>query len=375
MVREVEAALDAGAFGLSSGLIYAPGIHAGGRRDRGAGPHGHPARGPVRDAHAQRGRRTVRIARGVDRHDPGGARRGRRRAAPAGLASQVRRPGGVGPGRGGHRGAGRGSRRGSGRGRGPVPVHRGRDDPRDDPPAEPARARRRGVRRRAERSRGPRPRPPPRWSAASPAGRTWPRTRAGQGSGSRSRRAIPDWAGTVAGRTRRGAWAPTRRISPWTPWSTTAWTCRSSSSAWTRPTSRRSWPCPGSRSARTPRAAGRATRSSTRAGRIRGRTGARPACSARTYASAARSRSRPRSPSSAACPRRDWACAIAASSARAPSPTSSSFDPRRSPTTATYEQPSRHPSGIEHVVVNGNVAVLAGHETGERAGRLLRRAG
>ncbi|MEA2577692.1 MAG: N-acyl-D-amino-acid deacylase, partial [Chloroflexota bacterium] len=28
MVREVEAALDAGAFGLSSGLIYAPGIHA-----------------------------------------------------------------------------------------------------------------------------------------------------------------------------------------------------------------------------------------------------------------------------------------------------------------------------------------------------------
>ena len=29
MVREVEAALDAGAFGLSSGLIYAPGMHAG----------------------------------------------------------------------------------------------------------------------------------------------------------------------------------------------------------------------------------------------------------------------------------------------------------------------------------------------------------
>lgn len=42
---------------------------------------------------------------------------------------------------------------------------------------------------------------------------------------------------------------------------------------------------------------------------------------------------------------------------------------------ATYEQPSHHPIGIEHVVVNGRVAVLAGRETGERPGRLLRRAG
>lgn len=42
---------------------------------------------------------------------------------------------------------------------------------------------------------------------------------------------------------------------------------------------------------------------------------------------------------------------------------------------ATYEQPSRHPVGIEHVVVNGRLAVQAGQETGERAGRLLRRAG
>jgi N-acyl-D-aspartate/D-glutamate deacylase len=42
---------------------------------------------------------------------------------------------------------------------------------------------------------------------------------------------------------------------------------------------------------------------------------------------------------------------------------------------ATYERPSRHPVGIEHVVVNGRSAVQAGQETGERSGRLLRRAG
>ena len=34
MVREVEAALDTGAFGLSTGLIYAPGMHADAGRAR-----------------------------------------------------------------------------------------------------------------------------------------------------------------------------------------------------------------------------------------------------------------------------------------------------------------------------------------------------
>ena len=34
MVREVEAAMDAGAIGLSTGLIYAPGIHAPAARSR-----------------------------------------------------------------------------------------------------------------------------------------------------------------------------------------------------------------------------------------------------------------------------------------------------------------------------------------------------
>ena len=51
------------------------------------------------------------------------------------------------------------------------------------------------------------------------------------------------------------------------------------------------------------------------------------------------------------------------------------FDPETVADVATYEQPSQYPVGIEHVVVNGRVAVLAGQETEERAGRLLRRAG
>ena len=51
------------------------------------------------------------------------------------------------------------------------------------------------------------------------------------------------------------------------------------------------------------------------------------------------------------------------------------FDPATVADVATYEEPSHHPVGIEHVVVNGRVAVLAGEETGERGGRLLRSAG
>lgn len=51
------------------------------------------------------------------------------------------------------------------------------------------------------------------------------------------------------------------------------------------------------------------------------------------------------------------------------------FDPATVADDATYEWPSRHPVGIEHVIVNGRVAVSAGQETGERAGVLLRRAG
>jgi N-acyl-D-aspartate/D-glutamate deacylase len=40
---------------------------------------------------------------------------------------------------------------------------------------------------------------------------------------------------------------------------------------------------------------------------------------------------------------------------------------------ASYADPVRHPRGIEHVIVNGRPAILSRLETGERPGRLLRR--
>ena len=39
---------------------------------------------------------------------------------------------------------------------------------------------------------------------------------------------------------------------------------------------------------------------------------------------------------------------------------------------ATYLEPSRHPVGLDHVIVNGGLAVEDGRETGTRTGRLLR---
>jgi N-acyl-D-amino-acid deacylase len=50
------------------------------------------------------------------------------------------------------------------------------------------------------------------------------------------------------------------------------------------------------------------------------------------------------------------------------------FDPTTVSDEATYLDPSRYPAGIEHVIVNGRPAILDGVETGERPGRLLRRA-
>ncbi|TMC62915.1 MAG: D-aminoacylase [Chloroflexi bacterium] len=51
------------------------------------------------------------------------------------------------------------------------------------------------------------------------------------------------------------------------------------------------------------------------------------------------------------------------------------FDPSRVADLATYASPAVHPAGIPHVIVNGTPAVLDGRETGERPGRLLRKAG
>lgn len=49
------------------------------------------------------------------------------------------------------------------------------------------------------------------------------------------------------------------------------------------------------------------------------------------------------------------------------------FDPTAVADEATYDQPARHPSGIEQVIVNGRMVVRDGVETGERPGRVLRR--
>jgi N-acyl-D-aspartate/D-glutamate deacylase len=49
------------------------------------------------------------------------------------------------------------------------------------------------------------------------------------------------------------------------------------------------------------------------------------------------------------------------------------FDPATVADVATYTEPARHPTGVRDVIVNGTPAVLDGAETGERAGRLLRR--
>ena len=48
------------------------------------------------------------------------------------------------------------------------------------------------------------------------------------------------------------------------------------------------------------------------------------------------------------------------------------FDPERVKDIATYDDPHRYPEGIEYVVVNGALAIEAGDTTPERAGRFLR---
>ena len=50
------------------------------------------------------------------------------------------------------------------------------------------------------------------------------------------------------------------------------------------------------------------------------------------------------------------------------------FDPVLVADAATYTDPARYPVGIVDVIVNGRPAILGGAETGERPGRLLRRA-
>jgi N-acyl-D-aspartate/D-glutamate deacylase len=41
---------------------------------------------------------------------------------------------------------------------------------------------------------------------------------------------------------------------------------------------------------------------------------------------------------------------------------------------ATFENPHRYPTGIQHVLVNGELVVDGGSHTGRRPGRVLRRS-
>lgn len=49
------------------------------------------------------------------------------------------------------------------------------------------------------------------------------------------------------------------------------------------------------------------------------------------------------------------------------------FDPRTVAANATYDEPRRYPTGIEHVIVNGKIVVDAGVHTGALPGRVVRR--
>jgi N-acyl-D-amino-acid deacylase len=48
------------------------------------------------------------------------------------------------------------------------------------------------------------------------------------------------------------------------------------------------------------------------------------------------------------------------------------FDPKRVADEATYEDPHRYPTGIEHVLVNGRWVIRDGQHTGSLPGRVLR---
>jgi N-acyl-D-amino-acid deacylase len=47
------------------------------------------------------------------------------------------------------------------------------------------------------------------------------------------------------------------------------------------------------------------------------------------------------------------------------------FDPRTVADTATFENPHSYPTGIPHVIVNGEVVIRAGEHTGARSGQVL----
>jgi N-acyl-D-aspartate/D-glutamate deacylase len=51
------------------------------------------------------------------------------------------------------------------------------------------------------------------------------------------------------------------------------------------------------------------------------------------------------------------------------------FDPATVASNATYDEPRRYPTGIDHVIVNGQLVVNNGEHTGALPGRAIRRGG
>jgi N-acyl-D-amino-acid deacylase len=49
------------------------------------------------------------------------------------------------------------------------------------------------------------------------------------------------------------------------------------------------------------------------------------------------------------------------------------FDPQTVRSNATYDEPRRFPTGIEHVIVNGTLVIDSGAHTGALPGRVVRR--
>ena len=99
--REVEAAMDAGAFGLSSGLIYAPGVHAA-PDEIAALVTAATRRGGLYATHMRdEARGLFAVARRIDRGDPGGRASGRAgpRLQVSHLKCGSRAPCGAGPAR------------------------------------------------------------------------------------------------------------------------------------------------------------------------------------------------------------------------------------------------------------------------------------
>ena len=96
--------------------------------------------------------------------------------------------------------------------------------------------------------------------------------------------------------------------------------------------------------------------------------------SARTSATAASCRSRPPSPSCSGVPAARLGLHDRGVVREGAFADLVVFDPATVADEATYLAPARYPTGIDHVIVNGRPAILDGAETGDRPGRLLRRS-